>query len=498
MTLEPVIGLEIHVQLKTKSKMFCSCENIFGDVKPNSAICPICMGYPGTLPVPNKKAIEWVQIAGTALGCEIATESKFDRKSYFYPDLPKGYQISQFDKPFCKKGIVPIIVNGEERKIGINRIHLEEDAAKNTHPQGSSHTLIDYNRAGTPLIEIVTEPDIASPEEAKIFLKELQRVIRSLGISDADMEKGQLRCDANISLREKGSKKLNPKTEIKNINSFRFVEKALGHEIKRQTEMHKQGNMPNHATRGWDSNTGTTTEQRVKEEQADYRYFPEPDIPPFEFDQKELNAIKTQIPEMPWHKRSRLMKQYDLNAETADLFTNNESLANFYEDTVTEIEQIDKEQVDVSENTVRDIAILASKVILHEIKAIIDRDNVSYPKDAHKKFKITPANFAELIVLIQQGKLNSNAVQDVLNEMQKTGGDPDHIIENLGLQQVNSEDDLEIFVETAIKENPEVIEKIKAGSEAPLQFLMGQVMAKSKGKANPKVVIEILKKKIGI
>ena len=236
MELETIIGLEIHVQLKTKSKMFCSCANIFGDVTPNSAVCPICMGYPGTLPVPNKTAIEWIQKAGAALSCQLALRSKFDRKSYFYPDLPKGYQISQYDEPFCGKGHLDVIVSGEPRRIGITRIHLEEDAAKNVHPKGADYTLVDYNRAGTPLVEIVTEPDIRTPEEARIFLQELQRIMRALNISDADMEKGQLRCDANISLRPERESKLYPKTEVKNINSFKFVEKALQYEIKRQTE----------------------------------------------------------------------------------------------------------------------------------------------------------------------------------------------------------------------------------------------------------------------
>ncbi|MGH9857108.1 MAG: Asp-tRNA(Asn)/Glu-tRNA(Gln) amidotransferase subunit GatB, partial [Acidobacteriota bacterium] len=277
--LEPVIGLEIHVQPNTKTKMFCPCANVFGDVRPNSAICPICLGYPGTLPVPNQQAIELTLLMGAALRTELATESKFDRKSYFYPDLPKGYQISQYDKPLCGKGELTITVNDTLRRIGITRIHLEEDAAKSTHDPDTKTALIDYNRAGTPLIEIVTEPDIRSPEEAKVFLQELQQTVRALGVSTADMEKGQMRCDANISMRKAGSSDLHPKTEIKNINSFRFVEKALQYEIERQKEVWQKGIIPPHATRGWNSKTGKTIQQRTKEEAADYRYFPEPDIP---------------------------------------------------------------------------------------------------------------------------------------------------------------------------------------------------------------------------
>src|SRR3989344_4400909 len=263
MQLEPVIGLEIHIQLKTKSKMFCPCPNIFGDLKPNSAICPICLGYPGTLPVPNAQAITWTQRVGAALNCQLAEESKFDRKSYFYPDLPKAYQISQYDKPFCGPG----------RLLGVDitRVHLEEDAAKNIHPNGASYTLVDYNRAGTPLMEIVTDPDIRSPDQARKFLQELQKIMRTIDISDADMEKGQLRCDANISLREPGSHQLNPKTEIKNLNSFRNVERALQYAIQRQTREFKQGRVPNQqTTRGFNADTGRTVEQRSKEEAADY------------------------------------------------------------------------------------------------------------------------------------------------------------------------------------------------------------------------------------
>jgi aspartyl-tRNA(Asn)/glutamyl-tRNA(Gln) amidotransferase subunit B len=489
MNLIPVIGLEIHVQLKTKSKMFCSCTNSLGEAQPNTYICPICMGYPGTLPVPNKQAIEWIQKAGVALGCELAQDSKFDRKSYFYPDLPKGYQISQFDKPFCLQGSFPLMVNGEERVIGITRIHLEEDAAKNSHSKDGASTLVDYNRAGTPLMEIVTEPDFKTPEEAKIFLQELQRAMRALGISDADMEKGQMRCDANISLREEGETTLHPKTEIKNVNSFKFVEKALLFEIERQKKMWESGETPNHATRGWNSETGKTEEQRIKEEAADYRYFPEPDIPPFHFTIEELGEIKASIPEMPWQARSRFMKEYGTSEADVNLLLGNDELSHLYEDTASEIAQADLDRADIVPAEEADLMRLSANIILNDVRAVRG-DSATDP------LRITPENLSELVVLVHQGKIGSNVIRQVLTEMQRTGGDPDPIIENLGLAQVSNENELEEVIAHVISENPDVVEKIKAGKEAGLQYLMGQVMAKTQGKANPGIVIELLKKNI--
>jgi aspartyl-tRNA(Asn)/glutamyl-tRNA(Gln) amidotransferase subunit B len=482
MELEAIIGLEIHVQLKTKSKMFCRCANVGGEAEANSAICPICLGYPGTLPVPNGQAITWTQKAGAALGCHLAHTSKFDRKSYFYPDLPKGYQISQYDQPFCGKGQLTVTVAGQEVTVGITRIHLEEDAAKNTHSAGG--TLIDYNRAGTPLMEIVTEPDMREPAEAKVFLQELQRIMRALGIADADMEKGQLRADANISLRPKGEDKLYPKTEVKNINSFRFVEKALQYEIARQTNMWEAGEIPQHATRGWDMDNGTTVEQRTKEEAADYRYFPEPDIPPFSFTEEELKAITNSLPELPLQRTARLQGQYNISAEQADVLVNNSQLLNFFEGTVSELEQMDKERVAINSKEIPELVKIAFNVIRRELVALESYD------------KISPENFAELVVLLQQGKISRASVPAILAEMQATGGDPDPIIQRLGLQQVNEAGELEAAAALVIQENPEVVEKIKAGKEAALQFLMGQVMAKTGGKANPKVIIDLLRKAI--
>ncbi len=484
----PVIGLEIHVQLKTKSKMFCSCKNVLGDAAPNTSICPICMGYPGTLPVPNAQAVEWIQLAGAALGCELATESKFDRKSYFYPDLPKGYQISQFDKPFCGKGAFPIVVDGKEKMIGITRIHLEEDAAKNMHAKGNKSTLVDFNRAGTPLIEIVTEPDIASPEEARIFLQELQRVMRTLGISDADMEKGQMRCDANISLRREGETELYPKTEVKNVNSFKFVEKALAYEIERQTRAWEKGDVPSHATRGWNSKESKTTLQRTKEEAADYRYFPEPDIPPFFFSEEELAARVKSLPELPWEARHRFIREYGVSAQQAELLIAEKALARLFEDTVSEIAQMDNERVDVVPADQKRLVRIATNIILQDIRSMLDQERVD-----QAEIRISAENLAELAALLEQGKIGSNAIAAMVREMQKTGGDPDAIMRNLGLEQVSDAGALDAIIQEVIAENPDVVEKIRAGKEAGLQFLMGQVMAKTKGKANPSVVLNMLR-----
>lgn len=491
MQLEPVIGLEIHVQLKTDSKMFCACPNIFGDVPPNTAVCPICLGHPGTLPVPNQTAIEWIYKAGAALNCELAKLSKFDRKHYFYPDLPKGYQISQYDQPFCTSGKLEVMVDGELLPVRIHRIHLEEDAAKNTHPTGAKHSLVDYNRAGTPLIEIVTEPDIASPAHAKAFLQELQKIIRTLGISDADMEKGQMRCDANISLRPVGDSALYPKTEIKNVNSFRFVEKALQYEITRQTTLWEQGQTPSHATRGFNSDKGITTEQRTKEAAADYRYFPEPDIPPFEFTDEDIARFIADLPELPGQRRERFAGQYGLPETLAAQLVANKEVAYLFEDTVSEIKQIDNEQVDISPNTIPDLIIIAAKICLREVRDIMTKNNLTY-----QHLNISANNLAEVVIMVQQGHLNSNAILPLLTAMQNTGGEPEPLIEKLGLKQVSDTNELEQWVDQVIIENPDAVAKIKGGNEATLQFLMGQVMAKSRGQANPPKVLELLRQKI--
>ncbi|MEX1997865.1 MAG: Asp-tRNA(Asn)/Glu-tRNA(Gln) amidotransferase subunit GatB [Candidatus Andersenbacteria bacterium] len=489
--LEPVIGLEIHVQLKTKSKMFCSCPNILGAAPPNSAICPICLGYPGTLPVPNATAIDWTLKAGAALNCVLATKSKFDRKSYFYPDLPKGYQISQYDEPFCGPGSLTITVGEQAHTVGITRIHLEEDAAKNIHPAAADYTLIDFNRAGTPLMEIVTEPDITTPAVAKVFLQELQLLMRALDIADADMEKGQLRCDANISLREVGSTKLYPKTEVKNLNSFRNVERALNYEIERQTKLWQKGKLPPEpGTRGFNAKTGVTTAQRTKEAAADYRYFPEPDIPPFIFNKEELQRVRRSLPELPAARRERFTRDLAVSPQTASLLVAQPLLSHFFENTVSELQQQAKERADFP-GPLPQLVQLAANIIMRQI-----RDLMAVNELTEKDLKITAENFAELVILVEQGKVNRTSLTPLLQKMQETGGDPDPLIAQLGLAQESDISQLQQYVDEVIAANPEVVAKIKGGKETAVQFLMGQVMAKSKGIANPAVITMLLKQRL--
>ncbi len=492
MKLEPVIGLEIHVQLKTKSKMFCPCARGEEGAEPDTNVCPVCMGHPGTLPVPNRQAIRWTAMAGLALNCEISKHSKFDRKSYFYPDLPKGYQISQFDLPICNKGYLEIELDGKKKKIRLTRIHLEEDAGKLIHPEGTNYSLVDFNRAGTPLMEIVSEPDIRSPEEAKLFLQELRILMRYLRISDADMEKGQLRCDANISLREVGSSNRNPKTEIKNMNSFRAVERALDYEIKRQTELWESGEgVKEETTRGWSESGQITEEQRSKEEAADYRYFPEPDIPPLEFSNDDIEKIKAKVPELPEQKIERFTKEYGLDILDAKSLSEDARVAEYYEKTVSELMEwllstgVKEKEL---EKKTKKVNKLAANWILSELFGLMKKEDMSI-----NDIKITPENFAELITMVFEDKINSSAAQEVLREMYDKGSDPSHVVDEKNLTQVSDTGELEGIAVNVIKNNPQPVKEYKGGKENTIQFLVGQVMKESKGKANPKVAREVLR-----
>jgi len=509
MDLETIIGLEIHVQFKTKSKMFCSCDNSGENKPPNTTICPICLGHPGTLPVVNKIAIEWAAKSALAINCQIAPISKFDRKHYYYPDLPKAYQISQLDQPIGQSGYLDIEFSGISKKIRINRLHLEEDAAKLIHSQDGKDSLVDYNRGGTPLAEIVTEPDIATPQEAKLFLQELRLIMRYLEVSDADMEKGHLRCDANISLRPKGEDKLYPKTEIKNLNSFKAVEKAIEYEIERQTGLWEQGNPPKDlTTRGWDEAKSITIEQRVKEESDDYRYFPEPDIPPIHFkttktdicgDEKsiaiDINCLA--LPELPAQKRDRFKEIYKVNDDDVRIITENKDKAAFFENTVSELKEwvsslkIDSKKEYKLENYEDKLLKLISNWQVNNLfKLLTDKDMTL------SRAGVTPENFAELIAMIYENKLNSNAALKILEIMIDKGGDPSSIMDDQNLGQISDTSELENIIKDVIKNNPEVVEKYKAGKTNAIQALVGQVMAQTKGKANPQVVIEILKKSL--
>ena len=483
MKYEVVVGLEVHSELKTQSKMFCDCLNDSDTKEANVNICPICMGHPGTLPVINQKAVELVIKTGLALNCQIPDFAKFDRKNYFYPDLPKGYQISQYDLPLVNKGHLEI--NG--KKIGITRIHLEEDAGKLIHLQGAEYSLVDFNRAGLPLMELVTEPDITSGQEARKFCEELQLIIRYLDISEANMDKGQMRCEVNISLKSKEGE-LGTKVEIKNLNSFRIVEKSIDYEIKRQSGLLDSGEKVIQETRGWDENKQKTFSQRIKEESKDYRYFPEPDLPPLNNLTKISSKLSFGLPELPQPKRKRFEEEYKLPIDDINILVNNKSLADYFEQVISElntwlkIKSIDDKQP-LIKLTVNYLLTELQKLLLSTKTKIVD-------------CKISSENFAEFITLIHQKEISSSAAQSVLKEMFETSADPSHIIETKNLKQVNDEESLTEIVKQVIKDNPKPVDDLKSGKENALQFLVGKVMGSSKGQANPEVVREILKKEI--
>ncbi|NTV41465.1 MAG: Asp-tRNA(Asn)/Glu-tRNA(Gln) amidotransferase subunit GatB [Candidatus Moranbacteria bacterium] len=481
------IGMEIHVELKTHSKMFCSCKNGLGSEKqPNVHICPVCSAQPGTLVVPNRKAVEAVQLAGLALNCKLNLKSKFDRKNYFYPDLPKGYQISQYDQPLCGLGYL----NVDGKKIGITRIHLEEDTGKLIHPQGADYTLVDLNRAGVPLMELVTEPDIENGEQARLFCTKFQQICRYLGISDADMEKGNMRCEVNLSLYKDSEDRLSgTKVEVKNINSFRFVENAINYEIQRQSEILDEGGKIVQETRGWDSIKNVTVSQRKKESAHDYRYFPEPDIPPMEFDEAYVQELKMRLPELPDAKEKRFAQEYGLKEVDIAIITAQMDLAEYFENVIGEIrEKISSHEISSTEDKAIKLAV---NYLVSEL-----RKHLAENKHDMRDMKISPENYAELIGFVADGKINSSAAQTVLKEMYHTGGDPSQIIEEKNLGQMEDVGELESAVDKVLADNQKSVEDFKAGKENALKFLMGQVMKETGGKANPQVVMEILKIKV--
>jgi aspartyl-tRNA(Asn)/glutamyl-tRNA(Gln) amidotransferase subunit B len=488
----PVIGMEVHVELKTHSKMFCNSKNGLGlEKKPNVHICPVCTAQPGTLPVPNQTAIEFVQLAGLALNCELNLKSKFDRKNYFYPDLPKGYQISQYDQPLCGLGHMDIqTADGKTKHIGVTRIHLEEDTGKLIHPDGADYTLVDYNRAGVPLMELVTEPDIENGEQARIFCTRLQQICRYLGISDANMEKGNMRCEVNLSLHKEGEEKLSgTKVEVKNINSFRFVEKAINYEIERQTEALENGETLVQETRGWDSVKNVTVSQRKKESAHDYRYFPEPDIPPMEFSKEYVENLRAKLPELPFAKEQRFAQEYGLNQADILVLTAEADLAEYFENVISELKEkiASKEIVAPEEKAIK----LAVNYIISEVRKHLAENNHDI-----RDLKISAENYAEFVGIVADGKINSSAAQTVLKEMYHTGGDPSQIISEKNLGQMEDASELEMVVEKVLAGNQQSVDDFKAGKDNALKFLMGQVMKESGGKANPQVVMEMLKKKL--
>lgn len=485
---EPTIGMEVHAELKTRSKMFCRCINGLGlEMKPNIHICHVCTGQPGALPVPNREAIESVQKVGLALNCALRFHSKFDRKNYFYPDLPKGYQISQFDEPFCEHGTMEI----EGKPFHITRIHLEEDTGKLTHPAGADHTLVDYNRAGVPLMELVTEPDFNTAKEARAFCQKLRQVLRYLDVSDADMEKGQMRCEVNISLHEAGADRLSgTKVEVKNINSFKAVERAIEYEIRRQTEMLENGETIIQETRGWDENKNATISQRKKESAHDYRYFPEPDIPPFNFTGDSIKVLKVSLPELPDAKRARFMTEFGLPDSDADILTEDKAIAGYFEAVVSELgakQDGGELKVDVAKATK-----LAANYFITEV-----RKHLLETGGSMDEFVVTPENFAEFIAVVADGVINSSAAQTVLSEMYRgRDNDPSHIIDRLNLAQMSDTGELEMIVDAILVANAQSVADFKAGKQNALQYLVGQVMKETKGKANPGIAKELLEKKL--
>ncbi|MFA6486226.1 MAG: Asp-tRNA(Asn)/Glu-tRNA(Gln) amidotransferase subunit GatB [Candidatus Magasanikbacteria bacterium] len=512
--LTPIIGMEIHVELKTKSKMFCACVNDPDRGAPNTNICPVCTAQPGTLPVPNAEAIKWTVKIATALGCQIRALSKFDRKHYFYPDLPKAYQISQYDEPVGEHGAIELqFLTGknfrETAKIGITRVHLEEDTAKLLHGT-AGETLVDFNRAGVPLVEIVSDPDIQSAAEAKMYCQELQMIFRALGISDADMEKGHMRCEVNISLQESDKFTIKngiikfadgytpyAKVEVKNINSFRAVEKAIEYEIARQTKMIAAGEPWVQQTRGWNDPKGETVMQRAKETAADYRYFPEPDIPPFE---PLVIAGEIDLPELPSATRARFHTEYGFSYADAYLLSEDKHWAQFTEGVVSDLYQWLEDLPETAKNAENIIsakkstlAKLAGGWITSKLMGAMAERAIDI-----RILKIKPENFGELVALIYTSRVNATNAQKILIEMLESGidMDPTHIMESKGYGQISDEGALGKVVDEVIKNHPAQVAQFKAGKEPLLQFLKGMVMKATEGSADPVVAEKLLRDKL--
>jgi aspartyl-tRNA(Asn)/glutamyl-tRNA(Gln) amidotransferase subunit B len=479
------IGLEIHAELKTKTKMFCDCLNDPNEEKPNVNICPVCTGHPGTLPTINKEAVMAVIKLGLSLGGKISTHTKFDRKNYFYPDLPKGYQISQYDNP--------LVEGGKLMGVQLTRVHLEEDTANLSHTDANNdYSLVNFNRSSVPLMELVTEPSINSSEEAFSFAKELQLILRYLNVSTADMEKGEMRVEANISVSK--DEKLGTKVEVKNINSFKAVKNAIDYEVDRQIKALEQGEKIVQETRGWDENRSQTFSQRKKEEAHDYRYMPEPDLPPLNISESEIEKVRFTIPELPEGKRKRFTEEYQLPAEDIKILILDKKISDYFEKAVSELDGwiCDKNLPQKGKEHLRMIKMTVN-YLMGDVQYLISRSG-----DKEKTFfeTITPENFAEFVTIVFEGKISSAAAKTVLEEMFDTGADPSNIIEEKGLIQESDEGALGAVVDDIIKNNQGPAGDYKKGKEQALQFLVGQVMKITKGKANPQVISKLFKEKL--
>lgn len=469
---EAVIGLEVHAQLLTETKIFCGCSTKFGN-EPNSNVCPVCLGHPGVLPVLNQKVVEFSILMGLATNCEINKHSIFARKNYFYPDLPKGYQISQYEEPICENGFIEVHPkNGEAKKIGITRIHMEEDAGKSIHDQSTS-TLIDVNRCGVPLIEIVSEPDIRTPEEAYLYLTRIKQLVQYLGICDGNMEEGSLRCDANISVRLKGENEFGVKTEIKNMNSFRNVERAIEYEINRQIELIEDGDRVVQQTLLWDADANEAYPMRSKEEAHDYRYFPDPDLLPVEISDQWLNELKTSLIELPDAKLKRFVNSYGLPLYDSEIITSSLELANYYENIVS----------------ITDEYKLASNWLIGDVLSVLNEKKFNITE-----FTISPENFGKLVNLIKEGTISSKIAKEVFADMLTNNSDPESIVKEKNLVQISDPDELKEIIRRITEKNPEQVSEYRAGKEKVFGFFVGQIMKETKGKANPKLVNELLKK----
>lgn len=474
MKYEAVIGLEVHTELQTTTKIFCGCKTSFG-AEPNTNVCPVCLGLPGVLPVLNKRVLEFAVRAGLALNCEISRFSKFDRKNYYYPDLPKNFQTSQFDLPICERGHLDIEVNGEKKQIRITRAHMEEDAGKLIHHgtsiTDSDYSLVDYNRTGTPLLEIVTEPDMRSAKEAVAYLEKMRAILQYIGISDCRMEEGSLRCDANVSVRPVGQKELGTKTEIKNINSFKGVEKAIEYEALRQAEILEDGGKIIQETRTWDEKEGVTKSMRTKEEANDYRYFPEPDLAPFTVSEEYIEDIRKTLPELPDERRERYIANFGLSSTDAQYMTNDKDTSDYFEKVVAA-----GADPKASVNW-----------IMGEFASQLSNAGIEIAKAP-----VTPENLAKLLALIAKGTISGKIAKKVFAEMWKDGADPEEIVKAQGLVQISDTGALKELVVKVIANNPKAVEDFKAGKKKAVGALVGQIMKETKGKANPKVINELL------